>query len=142
VVQANIANEQMPSSLRRGGNQPKGRGRDVAWNGKVAGLWDLVAKHSDAAIPVHHYSDQKIIKRHFQMIPSWYWLDYGGLALGKEAGQQQCAFRLCACDRRSITNATQRTALDPQRWRIFWTFRDNICTHLTKRRNDALHRTF
>src|SRR5216110_3229679 len=65
----------MTSSLSRSGNQPKGRGRDVAWNGKVAGLWDLVAKYSDAATPVHRYSDQEIIKHHFQMIPSWGWLD-------------------------------------------------------------------
>src|SRR5437867_10115055 len=132
----------MTSSLSRSGNQPKGRGRDVAWNGKVAGLWDLVAKYSDAATPVHRYSDQKIIKHHFQMIPSWGWLDYGGLALGKEAGQYQCAFHLCARERRSITNPTQGTALNAQRWRIFRTFRDNICTHLMKRRNDSLHRTF
>jgi hypothetical protein len=61
----------MTPSLRRSGNQPKGCGRDVAWNSKVAGLWDLVAKYRDAAISVHRYPDQEIIKHHFQMIPSW-----------------------------------------------------------------------
>src|ERR1043166_6623487 len=131
----------MTFPLGRGCNEPKGRGRDVARNGKVARLWNLVTKYRDAAFGVPRRSDQEIIKHHFHMIPSWCWLDHGGLALGKEPGQQQCAFYLCACNRRSITNATQRTALDPQRWRLFWTFRHNICTHLTKRRRDTVHGT-
>src|SRR6266542_1977854 len=108
MVQTNIANEQMTSSLRRSGNQPKGCGRDVAWNGKVAGLRDLVAKDTDAAIPVQRRSDQEIIKHHFHVIPSWYCLDHGSLALRNETGQQQCTFHLCTCHRRSVTNATQR----------------------------------
>src|SRR5262245_23666121 len=132
----------MTSPLCRGCNQPKGRRRDVAWNGKVARLWNLVAKYSNAAIPVTSRSDQEIIKHHLHMIPSRCWLDHGGLALGKEPGQQQCAFHLCASNRRSITNATQRTTLDSQRWCLFRTFRHNICAHLTKRHSDAVHRTF
>src|SRR6266496_836151 len=132
----------MTSPLRRGGNQPKGRGRDVAWNAKVARLRDLVAEDGDAAMSVHGCSNQKIIKHPLHMIPRRYWLDHGGFALGKEAGQQQCAFHLRACHRRSITNATQGTALDPQRWRLFGTLGDNICTHLTKWRDNAVHRSF
>src|SRR5882757_1155587 len=132
----------MTSSLRRSGDQPEGCGRDVAWNVKVARLWDLVSEHADAAISVHRCSNQEIIKHHLHVIPSGCWLDHSGLALGKEARQHQCAFHLRACHRWSITNATQGTSLDAQRWRLFGTFRDNIRTHLTKWRDDAVHRTF
>src|SRR5258707_5693752 len=129
----------MTSSMRRGGNQPKGRGRNVAWNTKVARLWHLVAEHGDAAISVQRCSNQKIIKHHLHMIPSRYWLDHDGLALGKEAGQQQRAFHLRACHRRAITNTTQGTAPNPQRWRPFGTFPGNISTHLAKVRAHSLH---
>src|SRR5215468_4672505 len=132
----------MTSPLRRSGNQPKRRGRDIAWNGKVARLWDLIAKYTNAAIPVHCCPDQEIIKHHFHMVPSWRWLDHGGLALGKQAGKQQRAFHLRACNRRLVTNAAHGTAPDAQRWRLFGTFRDNLRTHLAKRRNDAVHWTF
>src|SRR6476620_4526416 len=65
----------MTSSLRRSGNQPKGRGRNVTWNAKVARLWHLVAEHGDAAISVQRCSNQKIIKHHLHMTPSRYWVD-------------------------------------------------------------------
>src|SRR5437868_14454883 len=131
----------MTSPFGRSRNEPKCRGRNVAWNGKVERLRDLVAEYADTAILVHCCSDQEIVKHHFQMIPSWCWFDHRGFALGKEAGQQQCAFHLRACNRRSITNTTQGTALNAQRRRLFRTFRYNVCTHLAKRRNDAVHWT-
>ncbi len=40
-----------------------------------------------------------------------------------------------------MVNSTQGAATDPERWRVFRPFAKNICTHLTKRRDHAIHRT-
>src|SRR5581483_6291088 len=97
----------MPSSLRGGGDQPKSSGRNITGNIEIAGLWNLVAEDTDAAISVYCGSNKEIIKYHFHMIPGRHRLDDRSFALGKEASQQQCAFQLRACHRHSIPNPAQ-----------------------------------
>src|SRR5437016_462613 len=102
----------MSSSLRRGSNQPKGRRRNVAGNGKVAGLRYLVAEYSDTASFFSCSPHQEIIEHFFHVVACWQCLFDGGLASGKKTRQQQRTFDLCACHRRAIMTPTQRTAAD------------------------------
>ncbi len=64
-----------------------------------------------------------------------------GFALGKQTRQEQRAFYLGARNRQSIVNSPQGAATDADWRRLFRTFGENVCAHLTKRRDHAVHGT-
>src|SRR5262249_38157939 len=50
IVQTNVADDQMSTTWRSSGNEPKSRRRDVARNIKIPRLGNLVAEDRDAAV--------------------------------------------------------------------------------------------
>src|SRR5438105_12658204 len=64
-----------------------------------------------------------------------------GFALGKQTRQEQRAFDLRARNRQPIVNSPQGAATDAERWRLFRTFSENVCAHLSKRRDHTVHGT-
>src|SRR5437764_6941539 len=64
-----------------------------------------------------------------------------GFSLGEQTRQEQRAFDLRARNRHPIVNSPQGPATDAERWRLFRTFSENVCAHLPKRRDHAVHGT-
>src|SRR5260370_37491913 len=62
-------------------------------------------------------------------------------ARDKQPRQEERAFDLRASNRQPIVNSPQGGATDAERWRLFRTFSENVCAHLPKRRDHAVHGT-
>src|SRR5690348_2324367 len=101
----------MTARLDRGGNQPKGRGRNVARNAEVARLGNLITKNAYALfILIGAY--EKIVEHQLSMIAGRNRFAHGGFPLGKKAGKKERAFELCARNRRRVVDSPQRRSLD------------------------------
>ena len=132
----------MSAPLGSSGNQPKGRGGDIARYIKIARLRNLIAENRDAAVMFSGRANQEIIEHLLHMVSGWNRLHDCGFASGKQSRKQQCSFHLRARHRGLVTNSTQGPPLDAQRRSSFGTFGNKTRAQLAKRSDHPIHRAF